>query len=512
MSHRTPVAHIIALGAITLFAGSGRSLADDEPGCIGDPLSVSSIVRVGLADDGSEPMWQTRYPTVSADGRFVAFGSLDPDLVPEDTNNFTDVFVRDILTGEVTRISSSYDGGAANYFSEIATISGDGRFVAFQSYATNIVEGDSNHLEEFEYGGDVFVHDRLTGLTTLASVATDGTQGNRASALPAISHDGRFVAFQSQSTTFVPGAARSQIYVRDRLKGETTCVSVSSAGVIGDADSGGVEMSADGRVVVFASNARNLVPDDTNNVADIFVHDRATGETTRVNLSSTGEQALGFSTLPAISPDGMFVVFQSEAANLVAGDTNGESDVFLHNRATGETTRVSVASDGTQGDKGVIGKPRVSDGGRVVVFIAESHNLIPADFAHDDVLAHVPATGQTIGVTRQPNGIQADRDTGWSVFLTPDGSKVVFWSGARNLVPDDTNNADDVFMAVLAGGPGVLSGDISGDGAVDFADLNTVLTAFGSMGEALPADVNNDGAVDFADLNTVLSTFGQDCR
>jgi Tol biopolymer transport system component len=224
------------------------------------------------------------------------------------------------------------------------------------------------------------VHDRLTGQTTRVSVASDGAQGNGDSECPSISADGRYVAFASLASNLVPGDTngRMDIFVHDRLTGQTTRVSVASDGTEGNGDSGFPSISADGRYVAFASLASNLVPGDTNGTWDVFVHDRLTGQTTRVSVASGGAQGNGDSRFPSISADGRYVAFQSYASNLVPGDTNGVLDVFVHDRLTGQTTRVSVASDGTQGDSYSFGSS-ISADGRYVAFASYASNLVPGD-------------------------------------------------------------------------------------------------------------------------------------
>jgi Tol biopolymer transport system component len=263
--------------------------------------------------------------------------------VASDTNDSWDIFLRDRTTGVTTTISSGYDGKQANSQSEYPVISADGRYVAFASDATNIVQGDTNGYR------DVFEYDRETGKTMRASVASDGTQtdnGTQVFAL-AISSDGKYVAFASLATTLIPEDTNKvwDIFVHDRDKGETTRVSVSSEGLQADAGSYGVSISADGRYVAFGSNATNLVPEDTNNVMDIFVHDRQTGQTRRVSVAADGTQgneASGFTNIapngidlaygPLITSDGNTVTFMSNASNLVVGDTNANQDIFINTR------------------------------------------------------------------------------------------------------------------------------------------------------------------------------------
>src|SRR5437660_1328853 len=246
------------------------------------------------------------------------------------------------------RVSVASGGTEGDDASLGSALSADGRFVAFDSAATDLVAGDTNGAS------DVFVHDRQTGTTERVSVASDGTQANNVSSYPALSADGRFVAFQSDATNLVAGDTNgaTDVFVHDRQTGATERVSVASGGgTQGNRNSGGFfafpALSADGRLVAFQSDATNLVARDTNGATDVFVHDRQTGTTERVSVASGGSQGNGFSAGPVLSADGRFVAFHSTATNLVAGDTNGATDVFVHDRQTGTTERVSVASGGT---------------------------------------------------------------------------------------------------------------------------------------------------------------------
>src|SRR5207249_1268748 len=211
-------------------------------------------------------------------------------------------------------------------------LSADGRFVAFGSDATNLVAGDTNGTT------DVFVHDRQTGTTERVSVASGGgTQGNGKSggffAFPALSADGRFVAFQSDATNLVAGDTNgtTDVFVHDRQTATTERVSVNGF-------SAGPALSADGRFVAFHSTGSNLVAGDTNGATDVFVHDRQTGTTERVSGASDGTQGNDASAGPALSADGRLVAFHSSATNLVAGDANRAYDVFVHDRAVSTTT------------------------------------------------------------------------------------------------------------------------------------------------------------------------------
>lgn len=289
----------------------------------------------------------SRFCSISADGRYVAFASCATNLVAEPTTWEWDVFVHDRQTGTTTLASVNDGGQGGNAWSYIPAISGDGRYVAFVSFATNLVAQNTNGL------ANVFVRDLQTGKTSRVSVGLSGGPANfHSDSTLAISLDGRYVAFDSVATNLAAGDTNgtSDVFVHDRQTGITTRVSVDGAGNQGNGGSYAAAMSADGRYVAFHSSASNLFPGDTNDWADVFVHDRQTGSTSRVSVDSTGTQANFPSEWPVMSPNGRYVTFMSFAGNLVGGDTNERADVFVHDRHTGATTRVSVGGAGSQGD------------------------------------------------------------------------------------------------------------------------------------------------------------------
>jgi Tol biopolymer transport system component len=321
----------ILLAAAALAAGTAPALA------------AATTERVSVSSKGAQGNQASLLPAISASGRFVAFASDATNLVRGDTNRRGDVFVHDRKTGTTERVSLSSTGeqgkgGKGGLGSEIlgVAIAEGGRFVAFSSAATNLVQGDTNHGEcGFGICGfDVFVRDRKLGTTERVSVSSSGAESNGPSTSPSISADGRFVAFSSVTSTLVAGALGANVYVRDRKSGTTELASVSSSGAHGDDDSLLSSISANGRFVAFQSNATNLASGDTNGVGDVFVHDRKTGTTERVSVATGGTQGDKDSGVygMALSANGRFVAFDSFATNLVSGDTNKAVDVFVYTR------------------------------------------------------------------------------------------------------------------------------------------------------------------------------------
>ncbi|MGH3115296.1 MAG: TolB family protein, partial [Gaiellaceae bacterium] len=300
---------------------------------------------------------------VSADGRYVAFESVATNLVPGDTNGARDVFVRDRTAGTTVRVSVDGGGAQANSSSRTPAISADGRYVAFASAANNLVAGDTNGQE------DVFVRDLIGGTTVRASVDTAGLQGNSSSNSPAISADGRHVAFGSSATNLVTGDtnAEQDVFVRDLDTSVTERVSISTAGDQGDDLSNFPAISGDGRIVAFQTRAQTLAPGDMNLSYDILYRDRVAGTTSRAAQSSAGEMGSSDSENPSISADGLTIAFESSSSNLVPNDTNLAPDVFVHDRRTLTTTRVSVTTNAEQGVGGS-SAGGISQDGRYVAF------------------------------------------------------------------------------------------------------------------------------------------------
>ena len=418
------------------------------PGALAAP---GITTRVSVDSSGAQGNGESDLPAISADGRFVAFHSAATNLVAGDTNEFIDVFVHDRQTGKTTRVSVDSSGSQGNGSSALPAISADGRFVAFHSTASNLVPADTNA------DLDVFVHDRQTGITTRVSVDSSGAQGNATSGGPSISADGRFVAFQSFASKLVAGDTNltADVFIHDRTTGITTRVSVDSSGAHGNGSSGGghISISADGRFVAFRSFASNLVTGDTNGFLDVFVHDREAGITTRVSVDSSGAQGNEESDMPSISANGRFVAFHSLGSNLVAGDTNGFFDVFLHDRETGVTSRVSVNSSGLQGDNGS-NNPSISADGRFVAFESDATNFVAGDTNFTtDVFVYEQASGGTGRVSVNSSGADGN-DGSIRPAISADGGLVAFESFASNLVTGDTNFSPDVFVHGGGGGGG----------------------------------------------------------
>lgn len=444
------------------------------------PAAVTELISID--DGGIQGDAGSTFSALSADGRFVAFTSRASNLVPGDTNGTDDVFVRDRVNGTTERVSVGTGGAEANAMSVAPAISGDGQVVAFVSSATNLVAGDTNGRL------DVFVHDRGTGTTSRASVDSSGVESSADSLSPSLSFDGTRVVFASSSDDLTAGDGNGtfDVFLHDRPTGVTTRVSVDSSGAEANGASLAPRISADGLVIAFHSSATNLVATDVNFRTDVFVHDLATGMTEMASVDSAGVQGNFQSTASSISADGRFVAFDSDATNLVAADSNFRTDVFVRDRLTGTTERVSVASDGTEGNgqSGFVDPPAISGDGRFVAFASGASNLVPGDGNNFvDMFLHDRASGETTRVSVASDGSEGNAPAAHWPSVSSDGSVVIFASLATNLVAGDSNGSQDVFARAASCGNGVVDdGEQCDDGNLDDGDCCTSGCTMAALG------------------------------
>ncbi|MDP8961590.1 MAG: hypothetical protein M3N32_08255 [Actinomycetota bacterium] len=451
------VAVVLALVAVLLTATEVKA-------------ETGTTARVSVASDGRQANDDVFLEGLSGDGRYVTFSSLASNLVTGDDNGTYDVFVKDRQSGATTRVSVASDGGQVNDHVFAADLSGDGRYVTFSSAASNLVPGDDNDAY------DVFVHDRQTGATSRVTPVGDGTQRTGDSYGSSISADGRYVAFShfapGQSIQFFHhwlysnSVSGGVIVVHDRQTGLTTAVG----------DGWEPSISGDGRFVAFQSGPGGVYlggGETTPERTEVFLHDRTTATTTLVSRASVGTPGDDDSFASSISGDGRFVTFSSYATNLVAGDTNRSPDAFVHDRQTGATSRVSVTSDGTEGDDYSFASS-ISGDGRFVTFSSYATNLVAGDTnLSPDAFVHDRQTGATSRVGVASDGTQADLGS-YAPDVSDDGSHVAFGSGATNLVAGDTNERTDVFVHSAGTHPVVSVGDVS----VHEGDAGTAAATF----------------------------------
>lgn len=441
----TPDSDFVGTDGFTFTANDG--LTDSAP------ATVSITVEEDLVGTT---------PSISADGRFVAFRAA--------SGGISQIWVHDRELGTTQLVSRSTGGAAGNTGSVEPVISGDGRYVAFKSFADNLVANDTNGTSNVLNGGDVFVHDRQTSTTTRVSVSSAGVEGDGSSGGEgnAISADGRFVVFWSAAANLVAGDTNGieDVFVHDRDTATTTRMSVATGGAqqTGSLQNleRGAAISGDGRYVVFLSLAADLVASDTNGWADVFMHDRQTGATTRVSVASDGTQGNQHSFDPAISADGRYVTFTSSASNLVANDNNPCNppnvecsvptaiDVFVRDTQTNTTTLVSKATNGTQANHNPSSSCRqlaISADGRFVAFCSSSTNLVAGDTNNEsDIFVHDRQTAETTRVSVATNGTQSN-DSSHDPVMSADGRYVGFWSWSNILSEGDPGDrSPDVFV------------------------------------------------------------------
>jgi Tol biopolymer transport system component len=525
--------------------------------------SMGTTVRVSVSSASVEGDGHSSFASISGDGRFVAFDSYAGNLVagddPDDcVQNFEfvscpDIFVHDRQTGTTEMVSLTTAGMPGHNINSGPTISADGRFVAFSSSGFTLVNGDTNLCDP--PGGsaeepclDVFVRDRQTGTTERVSVSSSEEQSNGPSYSAEISADGRFVAFESMASNLVAGDTNTcqldgdpelescpDIFVRDRLMGTTERVSVSTGGGQSDTISTGPSISGDGRFVSFTYFGSNMVPSDGNGVPDGFVRDRQMGTTERVTVSDGEAEANGYSQAGRMSGDGRFVALWSEATNLVSGDTNGVVDAFIRDRLAGTTVRVSVSSAEAQGN--ALSSPGpVSADGRFIAFFSEASNLVSGDTnGVEDAFLRDLQMGTTERVSVGSGGVQAN-DFGAATDISADGRFVSLWSNASNMVPNDNNDRLDIFVHDRLGSvdtdsdgvpdpddncpmlsnadQGDSDGDERGnacDNCPDAPNFNQANSDGDPMGDACDPDDDNDTVLDASDnCPTVANTGGQE--
>jgi len=408
----------------------------------GTLANPSETERVSINSAGSEGNQVSRTPSISADGQIVVFASEATNLVEGDTNGVQDIFLHDWSTGTTERVSLGVQGqtdGASAW----PGISADGQTVVFASTATNLVDGGTNSVE------DIFVVDLQSGTVEWVSHTASGGQADAPSSQPVISGDGRFVVFVSAAANLVSGAATGleEIYLYDRADGSLVWVSAPLSGSANDEMSGEPAISADGNWVAFSSASTQLVPGDTNTRRDIFLWNRSSSALQRVNVTQIGGQADRSSYAPALNADGRFIVFRSHATNLVASETPNFGDIFLRDNINGALQRVSLSTAGDQSPNGASDEPTISADGRFITFRSNATDLVPNDnnASHDIFVRDMQGTTTRVSVDSyagESNG------SNFSPAISADGAAIAFYSDADNLVLeplDDLNEVGDVF-------------------------------------------------------------------
>lgn len=470
------VAPVVASLVVLAGVAGMASASQPQPG---------EMVRVSVLGNGTQGNSSSQQASIDASGSKVVFLSYSSNFVPGDFNgNQSDVLVGSVQLDGLALASRSTAGQQSSAGAVPGQISGDGRYIVFSSPSNNLVAND------FNGASDVFRFDTLTGVTELVSRSLSNGFGNAGSFAPSVSFDGRYVAFESTATNLSSSVGVGIcIYVRDMAAGTTRLASVASDGSPANLGSAHASISGDGRYVTFDSAANNLADRDINNTRDVFLHDLVGGSTLMVSRSWDGWSGFDASYGPAqTSSDGRFVVFQSFANDIVLPDSNFSADIFLFDRETGTNERVSVNSAGDLTNFGS-SVPSVSDDGRFVVWASDATNLVPGDTnAKSDVFLRDRLLGLTRRLSVEVAGVQGNGNSG-RPGLTPDGRFVVFESFASNLVPGDTNGVYDVFVTQVR-----CPADISADGVVDFGDFLAFFNSFdaGDLNADITGDAGVD--------------------
>jgi len=355
-------------GRFIAFQSIARNLVAGDTNGVEDvfvsDIASGTVTVASVGQSGARSNARSVHASISRNGRYVTFSTEASNLVPGDLNGLNDVYVRDLLGGTTRRASVSIEVTPTLDSSYNGSTSDDGRFVVFDSQADNLIEDDDNNV------GDVFVRDMVTETNELVSVPAGGGQGDGWSHAPSMSADGRYIAFVSYSTNLVNDAGGAGIFLRDRVLGTTTRVDVSPSGAPDNGYAYGARISADGSTVAYYSTGDNVIARDANSNYDIFVRDLVAKTTTCASLSLSGATGNSQSADPDISADGRYVTFSSHSSDLVLGDTNNRSDVFIRDRLVGTIKRLSVHSDGSQAFGITQDRVPVDSSGQRVAFTA----------------------------------------------------------------------------------------------------------------------------------------------
>ncbi|WP_417732209.1 Ig-like domain-containing protein [Rosistilla oblonga] len=386
-------------------------------------------------------------PSLSADGRFVVFDTIDSTVVPGDTNGVQDVFVYDRLTNTYDRVSVSSFGIQGNQYSELGAISENGRWVVFHSRASNLVPGDTNNST------DVFVFDRLMRTTERVSVSDSGEQGNGFSGSAdfqtnlSISKDGRYVTFTSLASNLVldDNNGSLDVFLFDRADKTIKRVSVNDSNIEGNDNSENPMLSADGKFIAFQSKADNLVHNDSNSATDVFVYDIANSTIQRVSENMERSEGNSASGSPSISADGQYIAYSSLASNLVADDFNAASDIFFVDRISYSVERVSVTSTSKESD-GFSSRPSISGDGNYIAFVSRANNLSPGVPDYVDNVFVFDRTDRSVRLIDQTKSGEQSNGASNRPAFSSDGRFVAFRSFANNLIPGDDSHSFEVLI------------------------------------------------------------------
>ncbi|MCX7634721.1 MAG: hypothetical protein N2Z74_03130, partial [Syntrophales bacterium] len=441
LSYRFPLWSILSVLLVLCFTASAHAWLVER-------VSLTHEGKETAGPSGSFPTSQ--YPAMTPDGRFVLFSSKGTNLVPNDTNLKIDLFLRDRKKGTTVRVNVTSTGAEINdYDTYQGNISPDGRYVVFSSKSTQLAT-DANGKYQ------VYLRDTVGGTTTMISRGNDGSPGNGNSSVndvPIFSADGNYIVYSSSSTNLAGGVSTSysQIYLYDRRNGSTTLVTKTADGTPGNGSSTYPVISGDGRYIAFKSSATNLTNPALSSAYDlIFLHDRQSGVTTLVSKSAAGVKSDKGCSYPGISRDGKYVVFHTNATNLVDGTASNTKDhVYLYDVAAGSLSIISKNAAGVLGDSNSH-YPVISLDGNYIAFNSDAQNLLADNtkISYSNIFVYSRADNSLQVVNVTPTGDKPDSGVFLYSAIAEDGKVVAFQSTATNLVPNDQNKTDDIFVAV----------------------------------------------------------------
>jgi hypothetical protein len=462
-------------------------------------ISRSSLGTQGNGDSGVPQETLNAPLAISRNGQNVVFESQADNLVSGDENFAKDIFLHDRISGLTSLVSVNNDGQASSSDSFGPALAKDTNKVAFATNAS-LVDADSNGTT------DIYTRDMLNEQTKLISVSSDGGQANSSSGGSTISADGQIVAFHSWANSLVENDVNGwrDVFLHDTVGSTTTLLSYSSLSAQGNSVSESPQISDDGSQIVFHSYATSLLANDSNGgILDVFVRDIENSETSVLSIDSDGDQTFGNSFSPAISGDGRWIAFQSDSFGLVSGISNENVDIFLHDRLSGVTTRVSVSSSGTQSN-GDSKNVSISDNGKYIVFESAATNLVDSDTNNaDDIFLHDTQTNETIMLSKNLAGMPANGDSS-NPKISGDGRSVAFTSFASDIVYWDQNAQADVFVVKLqdTDDDGV---EDSIDNCIDVSNTEQLDSDNDEIGDLCDPDNDNDGIINEDDAYPLIA-------
>lgn len=434
-------------------------------------IQTGELARCSLTSAAVEPNQHCYAPAISGDGRYVIFRTTASNLVPDDTNTVDDIFCKDMASGDLTRVSTDSTGAQANGKSDYPCINGDGSYIAFASWATNLVAGGTT-------GTQIFRKDRVSGEVEIVSESGAGTLGNGNCSSPRISSSGRYIAFGSAATNLVPGDvnARYDVFRKDMDTGAVLLCSCTQSDFQGDYDSSEPSMSTDGRYVTFTTISK-LLAADVNDSADTYRKDLTTGLLAACSTSPAGAYVSGITTYSAISDDGRYVAFRANTLQLAGSSSSHTWSVYLKDMQTGRVLHCANSATNTGGTTSGSHAPCISADGRYVAFSSSSDDLVPGDTnARSDIfrkeplleapfITYMSANQGTPGTPVTLRGFDFGAARGSSVVKFGDVacSDYTFWSDTEisTVAPEGITGTEPVTVTTGAGTSNLVSFAVS---------------------------------------------------